>query len=321
MSVLRETIHEIDIDAQADRVYGMIADVGGWPQTFPPTIHAECVAREGNTELIQLWATANGEAKTWMSRREHDPGALSVSFRQERSQHPVGGMGGRWVIHPISTLRCHVQLWHDFVAATDDPADLEWISQAVDRNSNSELAALKAAAESADSGRLATFEDAVSVDGSAFDIFSFLNDAHLWPERLPHVARVILDERTSGMQILEMDTKTADGSVHTTRSVRVCRPPRPDSVPGSIVYKQVVLPELLTLHTGCWLIQEQDGGGVRVSSRHTVRINTTRVGDLLGPDVDLLSAHASVRAALGGNSMATLRAAKEYAESAWRAAS
>jgi aromatase len=271
--------------------------------------------------VIRIWATANGEAKTWTSRREHDPSMLSVSFRQERSQPPVGGMGGRWVIQPITASRCHVRLLHDFVAATDDPADLEWINQAVDRNSNSELRALKAAAESVDSGRYATFEDAVTVDGSALDVFSFLNDAQLWEQRLPHVARVVLDERTRGLQILEMDTMTRDRSVHTTRSVRVCSPPQLGSVPGSIVYKQVVLPDLLTLHTGRWLIEERGGGGVLVTSRHTVGIDAARVAELLGPGADLPAAHTAVRAALGGNSVATLRAAKEYAERARAVAS
>ena len=80
---------------------------------------------------------------------------------------------------------------------------------------------------------LFTFDDIVEVDGSAMDVYDFLNEAQLWSERLPHVVRVSLKEETSGLQILEMDTRTKDGSVHTTKSVRVCRPH------GTIVYKQI----------------------------------------------------------------------------------
>ncbi|KAB2343602.1 FAD-dependent monooxygenase [Actinomadura rudentiformis] len=306
-STVRETEHEINVAAPADRVYALIADVGTWPEIFPPTVHAECVERDGNSELIRLWATANGTAKTWTSRRRHDPDRRSVSFRQERSQHPVGGMGGEWVVEPVSGSECRVRLLHDFFAASDDPADLDWISQAVDRNSMAELQALKTSAELTGPDGLITFDDTVTIDGTAKDVYDFLNEAQLWSQRLPHVAKVSLEEETPGLQILEMDTRTKDGHVHTTRSVRVCQPYT------SIVYKQTVLPALLMLHTGRWLIEEHDGG-VSVTSRHTVRINTERVTEVLGDDADAQTAQEFVRNALSGNSMATLRLAKAHAE-------
>ena len=306
-SAVRDTEHEISIGAPAERVYTLIADVDKWPEIFPPTVHAECAQTDGNSELIRIWATANGTAKTWTSRRQHDPERMSVSFRQERSQHPVGGMGGTWLIEAVSESECRVRLLHDFFAASDNPADLDWISAAVDRNSMSELRALKASAELTGPDQLITFDDTELVDGSAKDVYDFLNEAQLWSQRLPHVSRVSMEEETPGLQILEMDTTTQDGSVHTTRSVRVCRPYR------SIVYKQVVVPALMTLHTGRWLIEER-GAGVCVTSRHTVRINTARIADVLGPAADVLTAQQAVRNALSGNSLTTLRAAKAYAE-------
>lgn len=307
-STVRATEHGIDVGAPAEEVYALIEDVDQWPEIFPPTVHAECVEREGNAEIIRLWATANGAAKTWTSRRAHDPERRSISFRQERSQHPVGGMGGEWVVEPVSAKACRVRLLHDFHAASGDPADLDWISRAVDRNSRSELEALRTRAESAGLERLLTFEDSVAVDGSAEDVYDFLNEARLWPQRLPHVARVALTEETPGLQTLEMDTSTKDGSVHTTQSVRVCRPHT------GIVYKQHVLPALMTLHTGRWIIRQDGGAGLTVTSRHTVRINAARVGEVLGPDADVRTAEETVRKALSGNSTVTLRAAKAFAE-------
>lgn len=307
-SAVREVEHRVSVNAPARRVYTLIADVDKWPEIFPPAVHAECVDRDGDSELIRIWATANGAAKTWTSRREHDPERMSIAFRQERSQHPVGGMGGKWVIEPVSDLRCEVRLLHDFFAASDDPADLDWISQAVDRNSTAELHALKTSAEPAGAKQLITFDDTVEVDSSAKDVYAFLNEAQLWEERLPHVARVSLEEETSGLQILEMDTSTKDGSVHTTRSVRVCQPY------NSIVYKQIVVPALMTLHTGRWLITARDDGGVSVTSRHTVGIKTEAIAEVLGADADLLTAQETVRKALSTNSLTTLRAAKAYAE-------
>src|SRR6185437_4091541 len=101
-TTVRATEHEVNVGAPAERVYALIADVGRWPEIFPPTVHAQCVEKNGNSELIKIWATANGTAKTWTSRRQHDPERMSVSFRQERSQHPVGGMGGTWVVEHVS---------------------------------------------------------------------------------------------------------------------------------------------------------------------------------------------------------------------------
>ena len=70
----------------------------------------------------------------------------------------------------------------------------------------------------------------------------------------------------------------------------------------------------MSMHTGRWLIRERDGGGVLVTSRHTVRINPARVPDLLGKDADVPSAQEVVRKALSANSLITLRAAKAFAE-------
>jgi aromatase len=307
-SAVRTTEHTVDVAAPAQQVYALLADVDQWPEIFPPTVHAECVERNGNTELIRLWATANGTPKTWTSQRVHTPERGSITFRQERSQHPVGGMGGEWIVEPLSATSCRVRLLHDFFAASEDPADLDWISRAVDRNSGSELAALRDRAELAGPDQLITFEDTVTVDGGAKDVYDFLNEAREWPRRLPHVARVRLTEDTPGLQTLEMDTSTKDGSVHTTSSVRVCRPH------SGIVYKQHVLPALLSLHTGRWLIEEHAAGAVTVTSRHTVRINTARIAEVLGQDADADTARTMVRKALSGNSLATLHAAKSFAE-------
>jgi aromatase len=309
-SATRHVQHGITVNAPAARVYDLISDVQKWPQVFGPTVHVEYVEQRGPTERIRIWATANGTAKSWLSRRDRDPDRMRIAFRQERSQQPVGGMGGMWIVQPRPADTCEVRLLHDYFAATGEPADLDWIDKAVDRNSTAELAALKSTAEAGAGGEPLTFADTVEVDGPATAVYDFLNEAQLWEQRLPHVSRVSLTEQTPGLQVLEMDTRTKDGSVHTTCSVRVCQPHR------RIVYKQTVLPALMSLHTGEWLIEERDGQPLSVTSRHTVKINEDRITGVLGPDADLPAALAFVRTALSGNSTATLRHAKAYAEQA-----
>jgi aromatase len=305
----REVEHEIEVRAPAKVVYGLVADVANWPQIFPPSVHVEHLERGEHHERIQIWATANGEAKTWTSRRELDPVALRVDFRQEVSQPPVAAMGGAWIVEPKSHDNCRVRLLHDYSALNDDQDKLAWIDQAVDRNSRSELAAMKANAELAagSSELLLTFDDTVRINASAKAVYEFLNEARLWEQRLPHVAKVSMVEDTPGLQWLEMDTMTKDGSVHTTKSVRVCFPHH------KIVYKQVVLPALMNLHTGHWLLTPDDQG-VSVTSRHTVVINETNVTRILGAGATIQDARRYVRTALSTNSLATLGHAKDHAE-------
>ncbi|MEU6083882.1 aromatase/cyclase [Streptomyces sp. NPDC047108] len=307
---LREVEHGITVLAPATAVHRLIAEVENWPRIFPPTVHAEQVERTGDEERIRIWATANGEPKHWTSRRTLHSDALRIDFRQEVSAPPVASMGGSWIIEPVDATTARVRLLHDYRAVDDDPEQLAWIDRAVDRNSTAELAALKANVEmvTGSEGRMLSFEDTVQMGGSAKDVYDFLNEAQLWSERLPHVASVRLGEPAPGLQTLEMDTRTKDGSTHTTCSVRVCFPHR------KIVYKQSVLPALMTLHTGYWLLEE-NADGVAVTSQHTVAINTDNIAAVLGPDADLARARSFVRDALSGNSRATLGHAKEFAES------
>jgi aromatase len=306
----REVEHQVTVSAPAITVYRLIADVENWPRIFPPTVYVDHVERSGEHERIRIWATANGQAKNWTSARVLDPSRLRIEFRQEVSTPPVAAMGGTWLIEPISADECRVRLQHDYRAVDDDLDNVTWIEEAVDRNSRSELAALKDSAEliagSADDLML-SFEDTVQIDGAAKDIYDFLNEAQLWQDRLPHVARVRLTEDTPGLQILEMDTRTKDGSTHTTKSVRVCFPH------SKIVYKQITLPALMTLHTGYWRIAE-DGDRVAATSQHTVVINAANITGILGAEAGVPQAREFVRNALSTNSRATLGHAKEYAE-------
>ncbi len=307
---LREVEHDILVDAPADAVYRLIAEVENWPRIFPPTVYVDQVERSGQKERIRIWATANGEAKNWTSRRRLDEDALRIDFRQEVSTPPVAAMGGAWVVEPLSDTTCRVRLLHDYRAIGDDPEKLAWIDAAVDRNSRAELAGLKTNLElaAASDDLLMSFEDTVRVNGAAKDVYDFVNEAQLWKDRLPHVARVVLDEPSPGLQTLEMDTLTKDGSSHTTKSVRVCFPH------SRIVYKQTTLPALMTLHTGRWQFDE-DSAGVLATSQHTVVINPASITKVLGSGAGLPEARDFVRNALSTNSRATLGYVKDYAES------
>jgi aromatase len=142
-------------------------------------------------------------------------------------------------------------------------------------------------------------------------VYAFLDRADLWPERLPHVARLDLTEDEPGVQRMDMDTRSPDGSTHNTTSVRVCFEDR-----NMIVYKQLRVPVAMSGHTGRWVIESLGDGTVRATSWHTVTLDPEGVRAALGPGATLAEARALVRKALGTNSSTTLRHAKQFAEEA-----
>ncbi|GAB3440652.1 aromatase/cyclase [Actinophytocola sediminis] len=303
---VRDVEHEIVVDAGADEVYGLLADVANWPRIFPPTIHVRRLDETDGTERIRIWATANGDVRDWTSLRVLDPTARRIEFRQEISPPPVASMTGSWQVEPLTDNSSRVRLGHTYRAVDDDPVDLERIDRAVDTNSQAELAALAATAEPGTDELTFSLTDSVRVDGAAKDLYDFVYEANRWAERLPHVASVRLTESAPGVQLLEMDTLARDGSTHTTRSHRVCLPSH------GIAYKQVTLPPLMRLHTGYWSFRDT-GDGVVATSRHTVVLNQDNFA-LLGPGADAAAARELVANSLSANSRATLDHARAYAE-------
>jgi ribosome-associated toxin RatA of RatAB toxin-antitoxin module len=300
------------VSAPAKVLYDIIADAPNWPVVLGPTVHVERLdCAEPGAELLQLWATANGSVRTWTSRRELNPSTLNITFRQQRSPAPLASMGGAWTLEPISPTETNVVLDHDFTVIDDDPAALEWFSTAVDGNSTAELAAMKDLAEHWDERQALTmsFTDSVQISAPAQAVYDFLSEADRWPARIPHVSKLDLTEEIPGLQVMTMDTSTPDGSVHTTRSVRVCFPGH------RIVYKQIATPALMSVHTGEWTLQENQDGVLAIS-RHTVTIKPEAIPAVLGEDATVDDAKLFVRNALSRNSMATLTYAKEFAEPA-----
>jgi aromatase len=309
---MRQVAHEITIAVPADTVHRLIAEVGNWPRIFPSVIHVEYEEAPEGEERLTIWETAPtaaGEPRCRPLRRIVEPAKLRVNFQHLVTAAPMAGLGGAWLVEPLGENASRVRLLHEFRAVDDDPGALDRIGAEIDRSAVAELAALKenAEREHADAELTFSFEDTVYVDGSAKDVYAFINEANLWSERLPHVATVRLEEDTVGLQTLEMDTRAKDGSVHTTKSYRVTFPHQ------HIAYKQVTLPALMTLHTGHWTFTDTDQG-VAATSQHTVTLNTDNITRVLGDTATVADARAYVHTALSTNSRATLTHAKAFAE-------
>ncbi|MFF4102589.1 aromatase/cyclase [Streptomyces sp. NPDC001903] len=307
-------MHETEVAAPAGVVYGLIADPVRWPLYFPPNVYVERLEFDGASERLRMWATANGRVKSWTSRRVLDAAARRIEFRQEVPAAPLSAMTGTWIVEPLGAERSRLVLLHDFSVAGDRAEDVEWVERATDTNSRAELANLARLGErwGGLDDLVMSFEDTVRVDAPPELVYAFLERAEQWPRLLPHVARLELTEpeELPGVQVMAMDTLTADGSAHTAESVRVCFP-----AAGRIVYKQTRTPALMSAHTGVWTVT---GGayGSTVTSQHGVVLREEAVAGVLGASADLAAARRYVREALGRNSTATMTYAKQYAESA-----
>jgi aromatase len=306
------TVHTRTVACPPEVLYGLVADVTRWPVIFGPSVHAEHLERSDRAERFRLWALVNGTVASWTSRRRLDPDALRIEFRQEESSPPVASMGGDWQFRTRPDGNADVMLGHHFTVVDDDPEALAWVTTALDRNSDAELGALGRLGEAGHpvDDVILSFEDVVPISGRAADAFDFVNRADLWPERLPHVSRLVLTEDVPGVQHMEMDTVTQEGHTHTTSSVRLC------FRPGRIVYKQLVPPKLLLGHSGAWDFADGPRGGAVVTARHTVAIDASAVEDVLGESKTVADAREYVRTALGANSKATLAHAAEHAAAA-----
>ncbi|MFF0066932.1 aromatase/cyclase [Streptomyces sp. NPDC005279] len=306
--------HSVELAAPAGVVYGLIADAVRWPLFFPPNVHVERLEFDGTNERLRMWATANGEVRSWLSHRVQDPHDRLIEFRQQNAQAPVESMNGTWIVQERGTGASVLTLLHDFTVVGNRAEDVAWAELATDTNTRSQLANIKRLAESWPQldELVLSFEDSVRVNGPAELVYDFLYRASDWPELIPHVTRLDLTEDVPGVQVMAMDTRTADGSVHTTESVRVCFPHA-----GRIVYKQTTPPALMAAHTGEWSVLP-DERGVSVVSQHSVVLRQEAVAGVLGPEADLARARRYVREALGRNSTVTLDLAKRHAESAVR---
>lgn len=304
--MLKKTSHRIEIHGNSEQIYDYLANVTLWSTVFGPTIYAESQLIGRSKERLRIWATANGQVRSWASIRELDPVARSITFKQESPVAPLFHMGGKWIVVPSTGGGSIVTLLHHYElqdSATD--ADATFIEKAVDDNSEAELAALKTHIERIarpGSQYALTFTDELHLEASADEVFRFLDQADMWPQRVPHVASVEF-ERLGEVQHLAMVTTTPTGEPHETRSVRIAFPGS-----GRLVYKQQLHPAIFLAHSGFWEIVSTGPDTCRASSTHSVVLNPD--SPQLGSDLKNLEAvRGKVRHALGSNSLATLQQA------------
>ncbi|MFF3941626.1 aromatase/cyclase [Streptomyces phaeofaciens] len=303
------TAHHVDVAAPAGVIYDLIADATRWPWYLPHSVHVEQLDFDGRSERLRMWATAGGQVRSWTSHRRLSPRGRRITFRRESPDAFAKSLLGTWIVEEVDARRSRLTLLYDVVVEDGGPAGAARAEETVDCGSRRELDSLSRIAErwSRLDELTLVFEESVRVRGGAELVYDFLYRVADWPERIPHVSRLDVTEVEPGVQVMSRDTTTADGSTHTTESVRVCFPHA-----GRIVHKQTVTPALLTAHTGEWSVVP-DESGVTVTALHSVVLREENIEAVLGPGATVADARRHVRESLGRDSLATLELAKRHA--------
>ncbi|MFF1443683.1 SRPBCC family protein [Streptomyces sp. NPDC058295] len=288
------------------RGYGLIADVTRWPVLFPPCLAGEVLESDRDSERIRLWAVVGSGIRTWTSLRKLDEDRLRIDFRQETPGPPLEWMSGHWAFEG-SADDTRLVLGHEWVLAAGAEDTGATVAEALDRNSEAEVEAVVRWAGHPEGLEelLFTVRDAYVVRAPLPQVYDFLYRADLWPSRVPHVVALDLQEDSevlvggAHVQTLDMRTRSDDGSVHGTQSIRLCFPDE------RIVYKQTTVPRGLLGHSGAWLLSEA-GDETHVTAVHQAAVDPAALEEVFGPGVTLAAARDRAAALLAGNSRRTL---------------
>jgi aromatase len=146
------TEHTVTVEASADVVYAVLADVEGYAKLFPPTESVTMLEEADAYQIARLVVDVSGQRQSWVSRRDLDRERRVIAYRQLENAPMVEYMGGEWRALPLGQNRTQLVITHDFAArpTSSVPAQEEataLLSAAVERNSHADLDAVRREAE------------------------------------------------------------------------------------------------------------------------------------------------------------------------------
>jgi hypothetical protein len=270
---------EITVEADADTVFGLIADVAGWSQVFSSVLHAETgpdpLPGTSTGELCRIWALIDGERLAWTSRRTLDWERRTVSFSRIEPIEPVAFAVGEWQVVAVDQRYSQVVLIQEFsTPAQDDDAAARW-EQLVGRETDAQLSALRTAAQTGP-GRAElqlTFSVSEFIDAPEAGVLDALGRS---------------DRPDSSVRIGFPDRRT-------------------------VVRKEYAVPPQVAAHTARWTVEEE-GDGTRVVSWHTVTLDPVGVFGVHGSGATLADAREAVTRKLSTESTAQLGAVRAALE-------
>lgn len=149
---MNHTEHTVTVDANADVVYAVLADVEGYAKLFPPTESVTMLEESDTYQIARLVVDVSGQRQSWVSRRDLDSEHRTIAYRQLENAPMIEYMGGEWRALPLGQNRTQLVITHDFAARPTDSVPTQeqataLLDAAVERNSHADLAAVRQEAE------------------------------------------------------------------------------------------------------------------------------------------------------------------------------
>ncbi|MEV4517946.1 aromatase/cyclase [Dactylosporangium sp. NPDC049525] len=146
------TEHTVTVEAPADVVYAVLADIGGYAKLFPPTESSTLLEESDTHQIARLVVDVSGQLQSWVTRRDLDREHRVIAYRQLENAPMIQFMGGEWRALPLDDRRTQLVITHDFAARPTDAVPsqekaTELLRAAVDRNSHADLDAVRQEAE------------------------------------------------------------------------------------------------------------------------------------------------------------------------------
>ncbi|MCE7003237.1 aromatase/cyclase [Kibdelosporangium philippinense] len=146
------TEHTVTVNANADIVYEVLADIEGYAKLFPPTESSTMLEESETHQIARLVVDVSGQIQSWVTRRDLDRPNRTISYRQLDNAAMVKYMGGQWRALPLDGDRTQLVITHDFAARPTEqvPSQEEatrLLQAAVENNSHADLAAVRDEAE------------------------------------------------------------------------------------------------------------------------------------------------------------------------------
>ncbi|MCX5339135.1 aromatase/cyclase [Streptomyces atratus] len=146
------TEHTVTVEANADVVYAVLADIEGYAKLFPPTETSTMLEETETYQIARLVVDVSGQRQSWVTRRDLDREHRTIAYRQLENAPMIEFMGGEWRALPLDDNRTQLVITHDFAARPTEAVPSReqasaLLQAAVDRNSHADLDAVRKEAE------------------------------------------------------------------------------------------------------------------------------------------------------------------------------
>jgi ribosome-associated toxin RatA of RatAB toxin-antitoxin module len=210
-----QATHSIQCGAPPEVVYAVISDSAQWPELLAPCDRVTVLESDAGGELIEVRARVGGVPMCWRSRRTFRPEVHGVDAAIVEPMPLVADMRTSWRIVPVDAGTSLVVLEHDYTlraevaGLVDEVATHEqahrFIADGIHRNSTTELADIRAAAECrVAERRTGAARHSVVCVAPVDTVYQLVRDTRNWPRIFEACLDAVVLERDGDVELVRI---------------------------------------------------------------------------------------------------------------------